>query len=332
MNVAIATLHRQAEGDVPSAQRILEHVVAADAGNLRAQYNLGLLLLHEGHAPEALPHFTIVAGRDPQNAIAHYFVGQCRFQQSDFAGALTAYERAFAINPRLRSAVYGAFQTRQRLGRADAQQMLDTFRALERNPQSEIAEFKYTRLGPLADAATIDQQAVPDAPRPAGAVFESAVMPVEPLPAGMTWRRIGDGRPRDGALPMSITAADIDGDGRIDLFIAGAIDDHGTTRNAVLLHRGDARFTIDASHPLASVSDVRAALWGDVDNDGRVDVYFCRQGANQLWRQTAAGKWSMDSPGANAGGGGGVTIDGALFDADHDGDLDVLADQGKRSE
>ena len=26
------------------------------------------------------------------------------------------------------------------------------------------------------------------------------------------------------------------------------------------------------------------------DNDGRLDVYFCRRGPNQLWRQTADGR------------------------------------------
>jgi hypothetical protein len=72
------------------------------------------------------------------------------------------------------------------------------------------------------------------------------------------------------------------------------------------------------------VSDVRAALWGDFDNDGLIDVYLCRDGTNQLWRQTAKGQWANITAAAHADGGGGVTIDGALFDADHDGDLDLL--------
>ena len=67
-----------------------------------------------------------------------------------------------------------------------------------------------------------------------------------------------------------------------------------------------------------------AALWGDYDNDGFTDVYLCRDGANQLWRQTAKGHWADVTAAAHADGGGGATIDGALFDADHDGDLDLL--------
>jgi len=128
--------------------------------------------------------------------------------------------------------------------------------------------------------------------------------------------------------PASITTADIDGDGLIDLFIAGAIDDRGATRNAVFVNRGPAGFVLDTAHPLAAVADVTAALWGDYDNDGLTDVYLCRDGANQLWRQTAKGQWANVTATARADGGGGTTIDGALFDADHDGDLDVLLIKG----
>ena len=82
--------------------------------------------------------------------------------------------------------------------------------------------------------------------------------------------------------------------------------------------------SLDTSHPLAAVPDVYAALWGDFDNDGLTDVYLCRRGSNQLWRQTEKGRWSNVSGPARAEGAGGNTIDGAMFDADHDGDLDLL--------
>jgi hypothetical protein len=93
-------------------------------------------------------------------------------------------------------------------------------------------------------------------------------------------------------------------------------------RNAVLFNRGDMRFALELRHPLAQVSDVEAALWGDIDNDGLTDVYLCARRANQLWRQTSRGQWSK--AGASTDGNEGTTIDGVLFDADHDGDLDVL--------
>ncbi|HXI31356.1 MAG TPA: tetratricopeptide repeat protein, partial [Vicinamibacterales bacterium] len=300
LNLAVATLNRQQDGDAAAAQAILQRVLEADPQNVRAHYALGLVLLNDGRAAEALPHFTFVADRNPDDAHAAYYVGQCRSQQGDTAGALASYERALALNPRLRSAAYGAFQAMQRLGRPDATQMLDRFRALESDPRSDTVEFKYTRMGPLAEAFAIDQPA-PRSPaqRPAGPVFEMTRLPIAATAPPVVWRRF------TAAHPPSITAADIDGDGALDLFIAGAIDAGGAPHNAVLLNRGAAGFEVAASHPLAAVPGVTAALWGDYDNDGLTDVYLCRDGANQLWRQTAKGRWSNVTGGAHADGGGG---------------------------
>src|SRR5262249_17427069 len=141
VNLAVATLNRQQDGDADAAQQILQRVLAADPQDVRAHYDLGLVLLNEGRAAEALTHFTFVADRDRGDAYAEYYVGQCRWQQRDVAGALGSYERALAIHPRLRSAAYGAFLARQRLGRGDAPQMLDRFRALEADPRSDVVEF-----------------------------------------------------------------------------------------------------------------------------------------------------------------------------------------------
>jgi Tfp pilus assembly protein PilF len=317
VNLAIATLNRQQDGDVERARSILEGVSIADPQDLRARYGLGLLLLNDGRAAEALPQFVFVAGRAPEDAYAEYYVARCRFQQGDFPGALTAFQRAAALDPHLRSAVYGESQTLQRLGRAaEAQRQMTLFQELATDPRSEVVEFKYTRMGRLAEATTIDQPAVLAAVRPAGPVFDPTAVRLGP--PGAIWRRF------DASHPASITTADIDGDGQLDVFIAGAIDDRGATKNAVLLNRGATGFVLDSAHPLASVANVTAALWGDYDNDGLTDVYLCRDGANQLWRQTAKGQWADVTAAAQADGGGGATIDGALFDADHDGDLDLL--------
>jgi len=317
VNLAIATLNRQRDGDAAEARRLLEGVLSIAPQHVRAHYALGLLLLNDGHAGDALPQFVFVAEHEPADAYAVYYTALCRFQLGDVAGALSSYERALLLNPHLRSAAYGAFQARQRLGRPDAQQMLELFRQLETNPQSETVEFKYTRMGPLAEAVAIDEPSRPRAPRPAGPVFASAT-PLLPSATAVSWR------PYNPAQPPTITVADVDGDGQLDLFIAGALDESGPVRNALLLNRGANGFVVDTSHPLAAVPDVYAALWGDYDNDGLTDVYLCRRGSNQLWRQTEKGRWSNVSGPARAEGAGGTTIDGAMFDADHDGDLDLL--------
>ena len=96
----------------------------------------------------------------------------------------------------------------------------------------------------------------------------------------------------------------------------------------MLTGRADGSFAVVDNHPLAAVTAVNAALWGDFDNDGRTDVYLCRRGPNQLWRHSADDGWE-DVTDATARLAGDLdTVDGALFDADHDGDLDLFLVNG----
>jgi tetratricopeptide (TPR) repeat protein len=319
INLAIATLNRQRSADDAEARQAFEAVLTSQPDDVRAHYGLGLALLHDGNAREALTHFTFIEDHGKADAYVQYFVAQSRSQLGDLAGALEGYQRALAAAPRMRSAAYGAFRALQQLGRPDeAQRMLEVFRDLESNPQAESVEFKYTRMGPLAEVRATSPPSRSRVVKPAGAVFERASLHLAPPLRPITWRRF------DAAHPASITAADIDGDGRVDLFIAGAIDEGGAMKNAVLLNREPAGFQIDLDNALARVPDVTAALWGDYDNDGLLDVYLCRRGANQLWRQTAKGVWSDVTRATGTAGAGGTTVDGAFFDADHDGDLDLL--------
>jgi len=120
-----------------------------------------------------------------------------------------------------------------------------------------------------------------------------------------------------------VTVCDLDRDGAVDLFLAGAVGTEGSTRNAVLMAGYDG-FELAADHPLAAIESVNTALWGDIDNDGLTDVYLCRRGPNQLWRQVEGDEWEDITAATGTGGGGLDTVDGALFDADHDGDLDLF--------
>lgn len=317
VNLAIATLNRQGEGDEAATREVLERVLESDPEHLRAHYCLGLLFLNAGAAGEALPHLKKVADADPSDAYAAYYTGRSLFELARFDEAIVWFRRARTIDPYLRSAAYAAFQTAQRLQRtAEAGEMLEEFKKLEGNPQARTAEFKYTRLGPRAEATSVDPPTRPAPPPLAGAPFAApAALPIDGRP-DVRWAA-------GGARPPTVTAADLDNDGRIDLLIAGAIRIGTTTRNAVLLNRGD-RFVIDPAHPLASITGVNAALWGDYDNDGLTDVYLCRRGPNQLWRHIDATRWADVTRTTRTSGGAFDTVDGAMFDADHDGDLDLF--------
>jgi hypothetical protein len=310
LNLAIALVNRQGTGDEARAEALFRELLDTPEVSRRARYGLGLLMLHAGRDAEALPLLTDVANAGPPDAFAAYFIGQIKMSQAP-GEALEWHRRAAAAQPLLRSAFYGAFLALRRLNReADAAAMLAQFQALERHPQALVAEFKYTRMGPLAEVLIVDDAAAVRRELPAGPRFKSPVPLVDGTAA---WRRGGE--------PRSITAADLDGDDVLEIFIAGAIQ--GAAPNAVIARRGS-RYVLDPAHPLARVTGVRAALWGDLDDDGLVDVVLCRpSGGTRIWRQSPAGRWADVTAASGARLARSDIVDGAIFDADHDGDLDV---------
>lgn len=302
VDLAIATLNRQLEGDEETALGILARVLQRMPGHLRALYTSALLELNGGRAERAEVLFRRVVEADAGDAYAIYYLALSLAQQGRHQEALPRYRQAIELDPHLRSAYYGAFQILRRLLRADeAREMLDWYQKLATDPRARQAEFKYTRMGPKAEVAALKASPGKPAPRrPRGALFGD----LESLPLP------GD-RPGERA---NLSAADIDGDGRTDLYLAG---------RAVLLGVEGGGFRPQPDHPLAAVADVNTALWGDIDNDGLLDVYLCRRGPNQLWRQEAPGVW-REITSEVIGNGAADTVDGALFDADHDGDLDLF--------
>ena len=312
LNHAIALVNRQGTGDAARSETELRALVGAPAVDRRARYMLALLLAHEGRDAEAWPLLEKLADETPPDGFAAYFAGQQRLNTAP-AEALAWYEKAIAREPLLRSAYYGAFLALRRLGRdEEAKDMLARFQALERNPQARVAEFKYTRMGSLAEVVTVDAEAKGATSIAAGARFLPPVPVIQP----------GAARWKSPDRSRSTTVADLNGDGRLDLFVADAVE--GTAANAVLLGTSGGEWALDGSHALATVSGVRAAIWGDFDDDGLADVVLGRgSGETTMWRQAPPGRFAAVSAPLGVRLPGTDIVDGAAFDADHDGDLDL---------
>jgi Flp pilus assembly protein TadD len=302
-NLAVALMNRQQEGDEARALALFEALAAERPDDPAVAYDVGLLQLRAGRAGEAAAKLRQVCAADPGDAHAAYFLGQALETSGDAAGALEQYRRAVALDPYLRSGYYAAFMLLRRQGeRAQAAELAERFQALAGNPQARLVEFKYTRMGPKSEARMLDSADDRPAPLPAGPLF---------LPP----QRVASAAAPGGT---GISIADVDGDGHLDLLLSGR-------ESRLLKGNADGGFDPAAGHPLAGLPAVRAVLWGDLDNDGLPDAYLLRRGPNQLWRQRAPGQWQRL---AVASGGEADTVDGALVDADHDGDLDIFLVNG----
>lgn len=296
VNQAIATLNRQEEGDERLTLAILRGVLDTDPNHLRALYTSGIVHLYLGEAEAAAAMLRQATAGDPSDAYAAYFLGQSLLQQGDHVAAAPLFLRAAELDPYLRSAYWAGAQALRRAGREnEAADLLASYQRFEAHPAARLAAFSYMRMGPKAEAKAVTVKVREPAPMREGPVFSGPIA-------------FDQGDWSNAALSV----ADIDGDGRLDL-LANAPD-----RTAVFLGTPQGTLAAAPNHTLAQSPPARAALWGDLNNDGLLDLVLCGGEGVRLWQQASAGEWLETQSAALP------CTDGALFDADHDGDLDIF--------
>ncbi|MFQ5703456.1 MAG: CRTAC1 family protein [Gemmatimonadales bacterium] len=105
-----------------------------------------------------------------------------------------------------------------------------------------------------------------------------------------------------GILSVEATLAaswgDYDNDGWIDLFVANESRDTNSVQSQLFHNNGDGTFRDVARESGAGVIGVnKGVVWGDIDNDGRLDLYVSRLGqANVMLRNLgpdSAGTWQF---------------------------------------
>ncbi|HVJ81474.1 MAG TPA: FG-GAP-like repeat-containing protein [Planctomycetia bacterium] len=294
---------------------LLDEALGREPEHRRALY-LKAYLAHP--APlgwkEATPIYERLLKSAPDDVYAKFRLADCYAEEEagKLPQAIAMLEELRAADPNSVSVLYKLMAALRFAGRSpEAAKLQAEHDALKRMPFHWTWADKYRWVGPLAVIPRLGEPSAPK-PVPAGELFAAA----KPIAVtGVKWKG-GEARP-------NMTTVDINGDGVLDLFLADAVDD-AKAPNAMLMGAADGSWKAAAGHPLATVAGVRAALWGDVDEDGRVDVILCRDGGDRLMLQTAPGKfedatakWKLGD-GAPAGSTGGV-----LADLDHDGDLDL---------
>jgi len=159
------------------------------------------------------------------------------------------------------------------------------------------------------------------------AVFEDVA-----TAAGITFRHTNGASP-DKYLAETMGSGavffDADGDGWIDLFLVdgGSIADPAVAAKAqhrLYRNQGNGTFTdVTATSRIRPPEYGMGACAGDVDNDGRVDLYVTGYGANVLYHNDGGLAFSDVTRDAGVGASRWSTSC-AFLDVDRDGDLDLF--------
>ncbi len=157
-----------------------------------------------------------------------------------------------------------------------------------------------------------------------------------PFPAHALLRNDGGGRFEDvaGAVGLHASApgpsqtaawADVDGDGRLDLFVGAESNDRDYHASRLYKQRADGTFA-DVTEEMGTIpfGYVKAVLFGDVDDDGRPDLFLSRLGQPNLLLRNLDGTRFED---VTAGAGVAepiVSFPATFLDYDSDGVLDLF--------
>jgi hypothetical protein len=130
---------------------------------------------------------------------------------------------------------------------------------------------------------------------------------------------VGAASGTDGDLAHGIAWGDYDSDGDLDLYVTELALENRLYRN-----NSNGTFTdVAAASGTVGIGESTAAIWGDYDNDGDLDLYVAsRFGPNQLYRNNGDG--TFIDVGAASGTNGSSHARGAAWgDYDRDGYLDL---------
>ena len=130
---------------------------------------------------------------------------------------------------------------------------------------------------------------------------------------------------------LSFVGADYDNDGDVDLYASrGAwMEQYGLIRDSLLRNDGNGRFDdVTASAGVEERKPTQAAVWGDFDNDGHVDLYVGNESTAALSVRSSLYRNRGDGRFVDTAEAAGVTNDRfakavAAGDYDNDGDLDL---------
>jgi len=308
--------------DLPSAQREAKNAFTFAPDVPQPHYILGLIARQQNKPEEAVAAFQQVLEFDANDVGTNVNLGQIYFQQKKYPEAIAAFRIAVAAEPYNGSALYGLGQALLRSNkREEGLAATQRFKELrERGSATNIGN-NYLEQGRYAEAVA-STGAEPDLvdKRIPDVVFTDVT--ASALPSGGSWPFT------DPLLEQSSGAVvlfDYDGDGDLDLLEVSS--------SAQRLYRNDnGKFTdvTAQSGDLAKTASGvgTAAVAGDFDNDGKVDLFVLRYRASALYHNDGNGHFTDVTAQAKLPDYPYLSTSVAFVDYDHDGDLDILIGGG----
>ncbi len=329
-NLGLAYFNMQeqerAEVSVESARKAFEEVLQSEPNHLSARFCLGLYYQHIGQNEKSLECFRMVHQADPADMHVAYKYAEVLISLNQQEQAAQILEGIVARDPGFISVLYRLAMLYQRSKQADkAKPLFARFRELnelELTGGSFTVLKAYGTVGKYYLAIGVDNLPLPVAQTP---IYPPDVRRIKRIifspEVNSLNAKISDWKYGDSGIDISgVAAGDVDCDGDIDLCITG-LEPNGTT--ALWLNDGAGRFSKRAVLAQKGISP----CFGDVDNDGDLDLWLGCAGADLYFENDGKGNFtkSQNDSLVRHTSDAAVTTCARLFDFDSDGDLDFFA-------
>jgi Tfp pilus assembly protein PilF len=310
--------------DADGAKREAEKALLQDPERPQPHYMLGLIARAQNRFEDAIAEFQKVLKEDVDDVGSNINFGQILAQQKKYAEAIAAFRRAFAAEPYNETALYNLGILLTRTGnKPEGQRMLQKFQELKQSGAGTTIGVNYLEGGHYAEAvvSTGAEAGLVDKTTP-NVVFTDITSVALP-----PFRSLKVSRSKLlGSAGGAVALFDFDGDGDLDLIEV----ESGAQR---LLRNDGGRFTdvTEGSGDLAKDRDgvATAVVAGDVDNDGRPDLFVLRYGQSSLYHNDGGGRFTDVTAAAKIPGYRSLARSVAFVDYDHDGDLDIFIGGGE---
>tara|TARA_R110002072_G_scaffold105744_1_gene231139 strand:- start:4905 stop:6392 length:1488 start_codon:yes stop_codon:yes gene_type:complete len=135
-----------------------------------------------------------------------------------------------------------------------------------------------------------------------------------------------------GGPPATLELGDLDGDGDLDLVVAGGIAPSSFGYHELLLNDGSGVFSnVSAAQMPPDNQQSWDVAFGDIDADGDLDIVWANYMGNRLYVNNGGGTFT-DATATQLPTSSAWTRGVALGDVDGDGDLDLLAANGGQNQ